>query len=103
MTSSTITVFHRALINTIAVKKIISFKIKTQLTYFGILSFVAVVQASLRDLHFTGCGCSLRRITPAPLWTPTIALPWSVPVIFKMCNKENDSARNTYTVGTKLQ
>ena len=46
MTNSTITVFHRALINTIAVKKIISFKIKTQLTYFGILSFVAVAQAS---------------------------------------------------------
>ena len=46
MTSSTITVFHRALINKIAVKKIISVKFKTQLTYFGILSFVAVALAS---------------------------------------------------------
>ena len=46
MTNSTITAFHRALINTLAVKNIISVKIKTQLTSFGILSFVAVAQAS---------------------------------------------------------
>ena len=103
MTNSTITAFHRALINTLAVKNIISVKIKTQLTSFGILSFVAVAKASWRVLHFIRCGCSLQRIAPAPLWTPTIALSCSVPVIIKMCNKENNSVRNTYTVGTKLQ
>ena len=46
MNCSTITVFHRALINTLAVNKIICIKIKTQLTSFGILFFVAVAQAS---------------------------------------------------------
>ena len=107
MNCSTITVFHRELINTLAVNKIICIKIKTQLTSFGILFFVAVAQASWRAwlVHetVTRCGCSLRRIAPAPLWTPTFALPWSVPVIIRMCNKENDCVRITYAVGTKLQ